>query len=65
MWAVVVKEIAVIGSRCGPFVRALHLLRKKKVNPCPLITRVFTLRDAPKAIRFAQKPGVMKVLLRP
>jgi threonine dehydrogenase-like Zn-dependent dehydrogenase len=65
MWAVVVKEIAVIGSRCGPFVRALHLLRKKKVNPCPLITRVFALRDAPKAIRFAQKPGVMKVLLRP
>ncbi len=65
MWAVVVKEIAVIGSRCGPFARALDLLRKKKVNPCPLITRVFALRDAPKAIRFAQKPGVMKVLLRP
>lgn len=64
-WPVVVKEINVIGSRCGPFRRALDLLRKKKMDPRPLITRVFPLKDAPKAIRFAQQPGVMKVLLRP
>lgn len=64
-WPVVVKEITVIGSRCGPFVRALQLLRNQKVDPRPLITRVFPLQDAAKAIRFAQKSGVMKVLLRP
>ncbi len=64
-WPVVVKEITVIGSRCGPFAHALDLLRKEKVNPRPLIARVFSLKDAPKAIRFAQRPGVMKVLLKP
>jgi threonine dehydrogenase-like Zn-dependent dehydrogenase len=65
MWPVVVKEITVIGSRCGPFPRALQLLRSRKVDPRPLITRVFPLRDAAKAIRFAQNTGVMKVLLQP
>jgi len=29
-----------------------------------LISRVFSLKDAAKAIRCAQQPGVMKVLLR-
>ncbi|HYL10905.1 MAG TPA: alcohol dehydrogenase catalytic domain-containing protein [Candidatus Acidoferrales bacterium] len=64
-WPVVVKEITVIGSRCGPFGRALQLLRSRKVNPRPLIDRIFPLPDAARAIRFAQNPGVMKVLLKP
>jgi threonine dehydrogenase-like Zn-dependent dehydrogenase len=62
-WPTVVKEITVVGSRCGPFVKALALLRTGKVDPRPLITRTFPLSDAPAAVRFAQKPGVMKVLL--
>ena len=64
-WQIVVKELTVIGSRCGPFPRALALLRTGKVDPRPLISRVFSLQDAAKAIRYAQEPGVMKVLLRP
>ncbi|HXY25558.1 MAG TPA: hypothetical protein VEI73_12955, partial [Candidatus Acidoferrum sp.] len=64
-WPIVVKEINVIGSRCGPFDKAIALLRSHKVDPKPLITRSFPLADAPKAIAFAQKPGVMKVLLKP
>ena len=64
-WPVVVKEITVIGSRCGPFDKALTLLRTSRVDPAPLISRTFPLRDATTAIRFAQKRGVMKVLLRP
>ena len=63
-WPIVVKELTVIGSRCGPFPRALALLRSGRVDPRPLISRVFALNDAAKAIRYAQKPGVMKVLLR-
>ncbi len=63
-WPIVVKELTVIGSRCGPFPRALALLRSGRVDPQPLISRVFSLKDAAKAIRFAQQPGVMKVLLR-
>ncbi|HEY2459226.1 MAG TPA: alcohol dehydrogenase catalytic domain-containing protein [Candidatus Acidoferrum sp.] len=64
-WPTVVKELTIIGSRCGPFAGALQLLKSGKVNPLPLITRVFPLSAAPQAIEFAQKPGVMKVLLKP
>lgn len=63
-WPIVVKELAVVGSRCGPFARAIALLRSGKVDPRPLITRTFPLNEAPAAIRFAQKTGVMKVLLK-
>jgi threonine dehydrogenase-like Zn-dependent dehydrogenase len=63
-WPIVVKELTVIGSRCGPFAKAIALLRSGKVEPTPLITRTFALKDAPAAIRFAQKSGVMKVLLK-
>jgi threonine dehydrogenase-like Zn-dependent dehydrogenase len=63
-WPIVVKELTVIGSRCGPFRRAIALLRTGRVDPRPLISRVFSLKDAAKAIRHAQQPGVMKVLLR-
>ena len=63
-WPIVVKEITVIGSRCGPFPPAVALLRSGLVDPRPLISRVFALKDAAKAIRYAQRPGVMKVLLR-
>jgi alcohol dehydrogenase len=63
-WPIVVKELTVIGSRCGPFPAALALLRSGRVDPRPLISRIFSMRDAAKAIRYAQQPGVMKVLLR-
>lgn len=64
-WPIVVKELTVIGSRCGPFQAALTLLRSGRVDPRPLISRVFPLREAAEAIRYAQEPGVMKILLRP
>lgn len=63
-WPIVVKEITVVGSRCGPFAKAIARLRSGKVDPTPLVSRVFPLEDAPKAIIHAQKPGVMKVLLK-
>jgi len=63
-WPIVVKEITVVGSRCGPFAKAIALLRSGKVDPAPLVSRIFPLKDAPKAIIHAQKPGVMKVLLK-
>src|SRR5580693_5847010 len=63
-WPIVVKELNVVGSRCGPFVQAIALLRSGKVDPAPLITLMFPMSEAPEAIRFAQKSGVMKVLLK-
>lgn len=63
-WPMVVKELTLLGSRCGPFDKAIALLRTGKVDPRPLISRTFSLAEADAAIRFAQRPGVMKVLLR-
>ncbi len=64
-WPIVVKEITVVGSRCGPFAKAIALLRPGKIDPTPLISRIYPLADAQKAIAFAQKSGVLKVLLKP
>ncbi|HLZ13716.1 MAG TPA: alcohol dehydrogenase catalytic domain-containing protein [Candidatus Acidoferrum sp.] len=64
-WPIVVKELTIIGSRCGPFAGAISLLRTRKVEPAPLVTKTFSLAGAPEAMRFAQKPGVMKILLKP
>jgi threonine dehydrogenase-like Zn-dependent dehydrogenase len=64
-WPIVVKEITVVGSRCGPFSEAIALLRSGMIDPTPLITRTFSLPEAPAAVHFAQRSGVMKVLLRP
>ena len=64
-WPIVVNEIAMLGSRCGPFAKAIALLRAKLVDPRPLVTRTFPLSDASKAIKFAQQKGVLKVLLKP
>jgi alcohol dehydrogenase len=63
-WPIVVKEITVVGSRCGPFAKAIAILQSGKVDPTPLISRTFELKNAPAAIAHAQKRGVMKVLLR-
>jgi threonine dehydrogenase-like Zn-dependent dehydrogenase len=63
-WPIVVKEIMVVGSRCGPFDKPIALLRLGKIDPRPLITRTFAMTDAAEAIVFAQEPEVMKVLLR-
>jgi len=62
-WPIVVKEMNVLGSRCGPFDKAMALLRSGKVDPRPLVTRTFPLAEAQQAIVFAQQPDVMKVLL--
>jgi threonine dehydrogenase-like Zn-dependent dehydrogenase len=63
-WPIVIKELTVIGSRCGPFRSALGLLRSGRVDPKPLISRVFDLKETAEAIRYAQQPGTVKVLLR-
>jgi threonine dehydrogenase-like Zn-dependent dehydrogenase len=64
MWPIVVKEITVVGSRCGSFAKAISLLRSGRVDPTTLIFRTFALKNASAAIAHAQKRGVMKVLLK-
>lgn len=62
-WPIVVKEITVVGSRCGPFAKAIALLRSGKADPTRLVSHTYSLREAPKAITYAQRAGVLKVLL--
>lgn len=59
----VVNEVTLIGSRCGPFEAALRLLERGLVDVEPLISDVFPLSDGVQAFARAQAPGVLKVLL--
>jgi threonine dehydrogenase-like Zn-dependent dehydrogenase len=59
----VVDEITIIGSRCGPFAPALHLLERREVDPTVLITTQYRLADALRAFEHAAQAGVLKVLL--
>ena len=61
----VVGEITVVGSRCGPFAPALRLLERGAVEVRPLIEAEYPLTDALAAFEHAARPGVRKILLRP
>lgn len=61
--ALVVDEITLIGSRCGPFVPALELLGTKKVNVQSLIQGIYPLSLGLEAVEKAKTQGVLKVLL--
>jgi threonine dehydrogenase-like Zn-dependent dehydrogenase len=61
----VVDEITILGSRCGPFAPALRLLESAQVDPTILIAERYPLSNALDAISAAQQPGMLKVLLKP
>ncbi len=61
--SIVVDEITVVGSRCGPFAPALRLLERREVDPTVLIAERYQLKDALKAFDRAAQPGVLKVLI--
>ena len=61
--SLVVDEITLLGSRCGPFAPALHLLKKQRVDPTTLITSRYELREALKAFEHASAPGALKIIL--
>ena len=61
---IVINELTIIGSRCGPFETALHALSKESVDVLSLITKRVRLDDAPAALRDARNAGV-KTLIEP
>lgn len=63
MTQIAVREIRVIGSRCGPFDAALRLLRAGLVDVESLIEARYDLNDAVAALAHAAQPGMLKVLL--
>jgi len=61
---VVINEINVIGSRCGPFPDALAALAARQVSVTPLIEAIYSLNDGVAAVDHAGKRGARKILLR-
>lgn len=63
--SIVVDEINIVGSRCGPFEPALRLLEQKAVDPTGLIAAEYALTDILAAFEASAAPGMLKVLVRP
>ena len=60
---IVVNELTVVGSRCGPFAPALQLLAAGRVLVEPLVHARYALADGMAAFAHAAQPAVLKVLL--
>ena len=58
----VINEISVVGSRCGPFPPALRALTENALDVRPLVSDRVPLGDA---LRRAGEPGTLKVLVEP
>ena len=61
--ALVVDEIRLVGSRCGPFAPALRLLSAGFIDTQSLVSEHFTLAQGVEAFERAAKRGVLKVLV--
>lgn len=62
---IVVYEVHLIGSRCGPFPEAIKLLEDKKIVVEDMIDGDFPLEHALEGFELAGKPGTLKVLIAP
>jgi threonine dehydrogenase-like Zn-dependent dehydrogenase len=63
-WApFVIDEVTLVGSRCGPFDRALSALERGDIDVRPLISDRIPLADGTRALERAQEKGVLKVLI--
>jgi threonine dehydrogenase-like Zn-dependent dehydrogenase len=63
--SLVVDEITLVGSRCGPMDKALALLAQRRVDVRPMLHATYTLAEAVAAFEHAQRPGVLKVMVKP
>ncbi len=59
----VIDEIQVQGSRCGPFAPALRALSQKLIDVRPLISGRYSLDNALVAFDYASQSEALKVLL--
>jgi alcohol dehydrogenase len=60
----VVDEVTVVGSRCGPFPDALDALESGRVDVSALISTEFPLEKGLEALEAARDPRNLKVLIR-
>ena len=62
---IVIDEITIVGSRCGPFEKALGLLIDGTVKTEPFVTAVYDIDDFDKAVQRARHADSFKVMLKP
>jgi alcohol dehydrogenase len=62
-WPIVVNEVTIVGSRCGPFAPAIDLLATGAIRTAPLVSRTAALADYESA--FADARQSLKVLFTP
>lgn len=60
---VVIDEVMIVGSRCGPFPRAIEALESGEVDPTPLLGPEFPIDRAEEAFRAASAKGARKVTI--
>jgi len=60
---IVIDEITLVGSRCGPFLRAIEAIRTGMVRLTPLISARYSIDEGIKAMEHASERGVLKVLM--
>jgi threonine dehydrogenase-like Zn-dependent dehydrogenase len=60
---VVIDEITVLGSRCGPFLDAINALAAREVSVVPLISRRLRLEQAESVFSAGQSVDALKVLI--
>lgn len=61
---VVIDEVTLLGSRCGPFGPAMQALEERRVDVKPLVSRVFPIEEGVEAFEYAAGKGALKVLLK-
>jgi len=59
---IVVDEIRIQGSRCGPFSKAIEFLNSKKIDVKPLISEIFPLGETEEALKLSQQEP--KILIK-
>ncbi len=60
----VINEITVVGSRCGPFEPALKALSDGSVRVSEMIAGIFPMEQALEAFDSASRPEALKVMIR-
>jgi threonine dehydrogenase-like Zn-dependent dehydrogenase len=61
---IVIDEIRIQGSRCGPFAPAIRALSQRTVDIHPLISARYSLDEGLTAFEYAAQKGVLKVLVK-
>lgn len=61
--SLVVKEVNVVGSRCGDMKEAIQALQSLPLDLAPLVSKQLDISDFESAMEYAQTKGTMKVLI--